>query len=203
MCHEQATSNKFAVLWCVAVEEWRQEFKLPERLRLNNPTLVWRKWTTATRVKKPKPRTAGVSATEHGRAQAMIGELQARIAEQDEELSAARDSIKNDTAEGLRARLVELVLPLSHDDRMRHVSVFVDALGLNIRDWVTWVTLAKRAKRTKTAQTKKPKRDALSPKGTPEEAGSFNKQGVFIPATSGSQPSRGGHPGLSPTDHSC
>jgi hypothetical protein len=34
---------------------------------------------SATRVKKPKPRTAGVAATEHGRAQASIEQLQARV----------------------------------------------------------------------------------------------------------------------------
>jgi hypothetical protein len=39
-------------------------------------------------VKKPKQRTAGVSASEHGRAQAMIGQLQARVAELEEELAS-------------------------------------------------------------------------------------------------------------------
>jgi hypothetical protein len=53
-----------------AVEEWRATLTDYERRNLNNPTIAWRKWTAATRVKKPKPRTAGVSATEHGRAQA-------------------------------------------------------------------------------------------------------------------------------------
>ena len=52
------------------VEEWRATLTDYERRNLNNPTIAWRKWTLATRVKKPKPRTAGVSATEHGRAQA-------------------------------------------------------------------------------------------------------------------------------------
>jgi hypothetical protein len=64
-----------------------------DRRNLNNPTIVWRKWTAATRVKKLKPRTAGVSASEHGRAQVMIGQLQARIAELEEELDAARAKI--------------------------------------------------------------------------------------------------------------
>jgi len=35
-----------------------------ERRNLNNPVLLWRKLTAATRVKKPKQRTAGVSASE-------------------------------------------------------------------------------------------------------------------------------------------
>jgi len=42
--------------------------------------MVWRKWTAATRVKKPKPRIAGVSATEHAGARATIEKLQARVA---------------------------------------------------------------------------------------------------------------------------
>jgi uncharacterized protein YceH (UPF0502 family) len=55
--------------------------------------VVWRKWTAATRVKKPKARSAGVSASEHGRAQAMIAQLQARVNELEEELAAARERI--------------------------------------------------------------------------------------------------------------
>ena len=62
--------------------------------------IVWRKWTAATRVKKPKQRTAGVSASEHGRAQAMIGQLQARVAELEEELAAARERIAELEAPG-------------------------------------------------------------------------------------------------------
>src|SRR5262249_24359860 len=53
---------------------------------------VWRKWTAATRVKKPKSRTAGVSATEHGRAKAIIDQLQARVNELEEELTSARNT---------------------------------------------------------------------------------------------------------------
>jgi hypothetical protein len=76
-----------------AVEEWRSTLPDYERRSLNHPVIVWRKWTAATRVKKPKQRTAGVSASEHGRAQAMIGQLQARVAELEEELAAARERI--------------------------------------------------------------------------------------------------------------
>jgi hypothetical protein len=70
-----------------AVEEWRSTLTDYERRSLNHPVIVWRKWTAATRVKKPKPRTAAVSASEHGRAQAMIAQLQ------EEELAAARERI--------------------------------------------------------------------------------------------------------------
>jgi hypothetical protein len=84
-----------------AVEEWRATLTDYERRNLNNPTLIWRKWTAATRVKKPKSRTAGVSATEHGRAQATIEQLQARIEELEEESAAA----PRRHAEDLRALL--------------------------------------------------------------------------------------------------
>jgi hypothetical protein len=50
------------------------------------------KWTAATRVKKPKPRTAGASPSEHGRAQHTIEELQARVDELTEELEARKES---------------------------------------------------------------------------------------------------------------
>jgi hypothetical protein len=42
----------------LAVEEWRNTLPDYERRNLNNPIVVWRKWTAATRVKKPKPRLA-------------------------------------------------------------------------------------------------------------------------------------------------
>ena len=44
-------------------------------------------------MKKPKPRTAGVSATEHGRAQAKLEQQQARIEELEEELTSARPGL--------------------------------------------------------------------------------------------------------------
>ena len=75
-----------------AVEEWRMTLTDYERRSLNHPLIVWRKWTAATRVKKPKPRTAGVSATEHGRAQATVEQLQGRVEELEEELTSARET---------------------------------------------------------------------------------------------------------------
>src|SRR5262245_47025658 len=71
-----------------AVEEWRAGLPDYERRTLNHPVIVWRKWTAATRVKKPRQRTASVSASEHGRAQAIIEQLQARNAELKEELAS-------------------------------------------------------------------------------------------------------------------
>jgi hypothetical protein len=49
----------------------RSSFRPPHALppcRPINFRMVWRKWTAATRVKKSKPRTAGVSASQHARA---------------------------------------------------------------------------------------------------------------------------------------
>jgi hypothetical protein len=85
-----------------AVEELRMTLADYERRMLNNPVIVWRKWTAATRVKKPTPRSAGVSASEHGRAQATVAQLQARVEELEEELAAVREEI-----ERLQARIVE------------------------------------------------------------------------------------------------
>jgi hypothetical protein len=44
-------------------------------------------------VKKPKPRSVGVSATEHGRAQAIVDQLQARVEELEGEVEVARGAI--------------------------------------------------------------------------------------------------------------
>jgi hypothetical protein len=73
-----------------AVEEWRATLSDHERRNLNNPVIIWRKWTAATRVKKPRSRTAGVSATEHGRAQATVEQLQARVEELEQELTSVK-----------------------------------------------------------------------------------------------------------------
>lgn len=68
-----------------AVEEWRAQLTDYERRNLNNPTLLWRKWTADTKVKKPKSRAGAVSGAEHGRAQKIIEELQGRNQELEEE----------------------------------------------------------------------------------------------------------------------
>jgi hypothetical protein len=73
------------------VEEWRATLTDWERRNLNNPVVVWRKWTAATRVKKPKKRTDNVSGSEHGRAQDMVQQLQARVSELEEELTSTRE----------------------------------------------------------------------------------------------------------------
>ena len=101
------------------VEEWRATLTDYDRRNLNNPTIVWRKWTAATRVKKPKSRTEGVSATEHGRARTMIEQLQARTDELEQEShSAWVDALKGrsdqDRAEALYQLLLEFDLSLSH-----------------------------------------------------------------------------------------
>jgi hypothetical protein len=90
-----------------AVEEWRMGLTDWERRNLNNPVIVWRKWTAATRVRKPKPRTAGVSGAEHGRAKAIIEELQGRNAELEQELEAAQATTQV-RLEALQERNAEL-----------------------------------------------------------------------------------------------
>lgn len=86
-----------------AIEEWRAALTDGQRRNLNNPTVVWSKWREDTKIKKPKSRTAGVSATEYGRAQAMVEQMQARIDELEQERASAKDEI-----ELLKARITEL-----------------------------------------------------------------------------------------------
>lgn len=77
------------------VEEWRATLTDYERRNLNNPTIAWRKWTTATRVKKSKPRSVNVSGTEHARARVMIEQLQERVMELDQEHEQAQTQTKD------------------------------------------------------------------------------------------------------------
>jgi hypothetical protein len=98
-----------------AVEDWRATLTDYERRNLNNPVVVWRKWTAATRAKKPRPRSAGVSATDHGRAQATIEQLQARVDELKEELTAACED--DARKHGLLGRILEEVEDLPDDLR--------------------------------------------------------------------------------------
>jgi predicted RNase H-like nuclease (RuvC/YqgF family) len=87
-----------------AVEEWRTTLTDYERRNLNNPVIVWRKWTAATRVKKPKARTAGFSASEMGRARHTVQEQDERIRELEEELAAAHERIQELEQELARAK---------------------------------------------------------------------------------------------------
>ena len=100
-----------------AIEEWRGTLTTSERLNLNNPTLVWRRWTADTRVKNPRPRTAGVSATEHGRAQAMVQQLQARTEELERELVSARQSIDEVSLDDLLRATAAKLKPMSRSDQ--------------------------------------------------------------------------------------
>jgi hypothetical protein len=93
-----------------AVEEWRATLTDYDRRNLNNPVIVWRKWTAATRVKKPKPRSAGISATEHGRARAMVEQLQERGTELNEERASLAAH-----AEGLRGLLGRVLEEVGDD----------------------------------------------------------------------------------------
>jgi hypothetical protein len=117
-----------------AIEEWRAELKPHERLQLNNPTLVWRKWTADTRVKKPKPRTAAVSAKEHGRAQAMIDELQARNAELEEEIAQIRTTSGTGNPTDPVETFVTALKELSRDEQQAALVSVADELGLSAKN---------------------------------------------------------------------
>jgi acyl-homoserine lactone acylase PvdQ len=100
-----------------AIEEWRGTLTTSERLNLNNPTLAWRRWTADTRVKNPRPRTAGVSAMEHGRAQAMVQQLQARTEELEQELVSARQSLDEVSLDDLLRATAAKLKPMSRSDQ--------------------------------------------------------------------------------------
>jgi hypothetical protein len=68
-----------------AIEEWRATLPNQERMRLNNPTIFWRKWTAATRVPRPKKKANGKDE------QKSVEQLQARLQELQEELDSSRE----------------------------------------------------------------------------------------------------------------
>jgi hypothetical protein len=81
-----------------AVEEWRTTLTDYDRRNLNNPTIVWRKWTAATRVTKPKAtrgshsnalRDSELSADKR-RLQTELLSARERLTEVEEELAAAK-----------------------------------------------------------------------------------------------------------------
>jgi hypothetical protein len=106
-----------------AVEEWRLTLTDYERRTLNNPTTVWRKWTAATKVKKPRPRTADVPAGEHTRAKDLLQQAQARVEELQEELAATFD-LEGDEIAALvdwhRKALTECLAKDDHGMAVRH-----------------------------------------------------------------------------------
>jgi hypothetical protein len=105
-----------------AVEEWRATLSDHERRAFNNPTIVWRKWTAATKVKKPKSRTANVSGSEYARAQRKIEEQQERINELEEEAAAAREAQENAGFADLQPRLLALLKKMSKPERLHAFS---------------------------------------------------------------------------------
>ena len=131
-----------------AVEEWRATLTDWERRNFNNPTIVWRKWTAATKVKKPKPRSAGTSASEHGRAKEMIQQQQARIEELEEE------SLKPDAPP---AEVAEHIIALYPDTAREIAELILKALPKP--------TAEERAKRMEAAgfrRTKRPTKERKS-----------------------------------------
>ena len=75
-----------------AIEAWRTTLTLPQRMQLNHPNSVVRRWRKATTIperKEPKPsiRDSVVNLSEE------LGQAKARIAELEEELADARAQI--------------------------------------------------------------------------------------------------------------
>jgi hypothetical protein len=91
-----------------AVEEWRASLTDHERRNLNNPVVIWRKWTAMTRVRKPRPHPT--SSKEMARAQRTIDQLQARNEELQEEVANGSDETLQQEVAALRARVAELEL---------------------------------------------------------------------------------------------
>jgi hypothetical protein len=71
-----------------AVEEWRATLTVPERRRLNNPDVVYRKWQAATKVTTPKKRSSEI-----GRATAELTMANERISELEQEVSARAEPL--------------------------------------------------------------------------------------------------------------
>jgi hypothetical protein len=118
-----------------AVEEWRATLTDHERRNLNNPVIVWRKWTAATRVKKPKPRTAGYSASEMGRARATVQEQDERIRELEEELDQARMNAKaGHTAPPTLTSAIGAVLALIDDPTAWPATVKAERACIKLRE---------------------------------------------------------------------
>ena len=119
-----------------AVEEWRASLTDHERRNLNNPVIAWRRWTAATRVRKPR----ALAATA-GRSVAMIEQQAARIAELEEELATQTPSYAPPgyappaTLDGLCEALAALLGDAPKDARMRAVEQVMKTLDLSIHDW--------------------------------------------------------------------
>jgi len=93
-----------------AVEEWRATLTDYERRNLNNPTLVYRKWSAANRVRARRPRNGAVSITQHNRAQERIRELEETAEHTDSLRSLLRRVLEEATMSDDLRRAVEAVV---------------------------------------------------------------------------------------------
>ena len=84
-------------------------------------------------LKKPKPRNAGVSATEQGRARAVIEELQARTEELEQERDQLSDGVED--MESLLQRFVRLLQSEPRDEvaLKEHLDIVKDILAHRLR----------------------------------------------------------------------
>src|SRR5262249_36472158 len=117
-----------------AAEQWRMTLPDRERRRLNNPIIVWRKWTAETRVKrKPKrSKNASASASE-------VEQLQARVDELEEELEAKTGPPAPPTVEESIAAMIAnagaLAGALTHDGKREGVVRVAQASGVTNGDF--------------------------------------------------------------------
>ena len=59
------------------------------------------------------------------------------------------------TVNELRERLVTIALPLPREERIKEIDRLIDALELNVRDWVTWFSLGRKERPAAKAQAAK------------------------------------------------
>jgi len=89
-----------------AVEEWRATLPTNQRRDLNNPTLVWRKWQSDTKVKNPRK-----PSPEGARARQLVEQQQGRITELEEELEGRIGLSPDDSASYVTGVILEMFSP--------------------------------------------------------------------------------------------
>ena len=125
-----------------AIEQWRATLSQTERLRLNHPTSVLRKWQQATKEPKAKPDKAtlkdsviALDEEQHAakdkiaQQQREIDDLKARVTELEEENAGLRDQLRDGKAKTTKAKAATLEWvedekgsSMNDDGRHRHTA---------------------------------------------------------------------------------
>jgi hypothetical protein len=100
------------------IEEWRRSLTMSQRLRLNHPSTVWRRWPQSVQEAKPrrsKPVKAHIADVEHSRAQSAELEVpgDGQPADRDAWIAGLRDKTYKERAAALYQAMIELDLNLS------------------------------------------------------------------------------------------